>query len=132
MNKYRILLVDDEERLVQCLELVLSLEGHNVTTAESGESAYRMIKELYENGETIDLLITDIWMPGMSGLMLLDKLSQLNIKLTVLGITGFTEADTAKELTRKGLVGLISKPFKPEELLHRINEIMNSKNVVES
>lgn len=126
MKSYRILLVDDEKSLIQCLEMVLSIEGHTVITANSGERALKLIKEVYENGNKIDLLITDIWMQGMSGLDLIKNLNHQKIHPTIIGISGFTDDKTVDELYRKGCGNLILKPFTPEELLCRISETMGA------
>jgi DNA-binding NtrC family response regulator len=125
MSNYRILLVDDEKNLTQCLEMVLSIEGHTVITANSGEKALELIKGIYKGGEKIDLLITDIWMQGMSGLELIKSMHEQKIAPLTIGISGFTDDKTADELYRKGCNDLILKPFTPDELLHRISENMN-------
>ena len=124
MRNCHILLVDDEENLTQCLELVLSIEGHNVTTANSGEKALELIKGIYERDSKIDLLITDICMPGMSGLDLIKNLNQQKIYPFTIGISGFTDDETIAELHKKGCDDLILKPFTPEELLCRISKII--------
>jgi YesN/AraC family two-component response regulator len=126
MKNYSILLVDDEERLTQCLDMVLSLEGHKVQTASNGEDALKLIEDIYQQGNKLDLLITDIWMPGMSGLDLITKLNQQKIQPTTLGISGYTDSDTLEELYSKGCNDLIFKPFTPEELLCKITEVMES------
>ena len=125
MSNYRILLVDDEQNLTQCLEMVLSIEGHTVITANSGEKALELIKGIYKGGEKIDLLITDIWMQGMSGLELIKNLHKHKINPLTIGISGFTDDKTADELYQKGCNDLILKPFTPDELLQRISENMN-------
>lgn len=126
MENYNILLVDDEERLTQCLDLILSIAGHKVTTASNGEKALALIKDIYNKGNKIDLLITDIWMPGMTGLELITKLNQQKIQPLTLGISGFTDNETIEQLHKKGCNELIFKPFTPEDLLGKISEIMNS------
>lgn len=124
MENYRVLIVDNEKRLLDCLEMVLSIEGHTVMTAESGEAACDMLQEMYDGGSTIDLLITDIWMAHMSGLDLVDKLNQLNIKPVIIGISGYVDNDTIAALAAKGCTNLINKPFTPEVLLKKISEVM--------
>lgn len=124
MKSCHILLVDDEEHLTQCLELVLSIEGHTVTTANSGEKALELIREIYECDNKIDLLITDICMPGMSGLELIKNLNHQKIYPLTIGISGFTDDETVAELYDKGCNDLILKPFTPEELLCSISKIM--------
>ena len=124
MKNCHILLVDDEENLIQCLELVLSIEGHTVTTAHSGEKALKLIKKNYECDNKVDLLITDLCMPGMSGLELIKNLNQQKIRPLTIGISGFTDDKTITELHERGCNDLILKPFTPEELLCRISKIV--------
>ncbi len=124
MNNYHIFLVDNEIRLVECLKLVLSIEGHSVTSAGNGEEALDKLKEIYAGGSKVDLLITDILMPKMSGIELIDKLHQCDISPATLGISGFTENETIVKLAEKGCTDLILKPFTSETLLHKITEIM--------
>lgn len=121
---YEILIVDDEVRLTHCLQLVLSIEGHSVKTASNGLEAYNLIKETYESGAHFDLLITDICMPMMSGMELLEKLKSYPERPVILGITGYMDSDTIMEFSSKGIAGFIGKPFTSDELLVKISEIM--------
>ncbi len=121
---YEILIVDDEVRLTHCLQLVLSIEGHSVKTASNGLEAYNYIKATYEAGGHLDLLITDICMPMMSGMELLEKLKPYPDKPVILGITGYMDSDTIMEFSNKGISGFIAKPFTTDELLSKIAEIM--------
>lgn len=125
MKNCHILLVDDEENLTQCLEMVLLIEGHSVTTANSGEKALELIKEIYKQNSKIDLLITDIYMPGMSGLELIKNLNQQQISPLTIGISGFADDETIAELHQKGCDDVIFKPFTPEELLQRISKLVD-------
>jgi len=130
MENYHILIVDNEKRLLECLEMMLSIEGHTVMTAENGEDACRLLQKIYADGSTIDLLITDIWMPQMSGLYLVDKLNRCNIRPAMLGISGYVDNDTIADLAAKGCTNLIIKPFTPEVLLQKIAEIMKKNAAI--
>jgi len=125
MKSCHILIVDDEEKLTQCLEMILLIEGYNVTTANSGEKALELIKEIYKRGSRIDVLITDLCMPGMSGVELIKNLNQQGISPATIGISGFTDEETVAELQQKGCDDLILKPFTPEELLCRISKLVD-------
>ena len=125
MKNYHIFLVDNEIRLVECLKLVLNIEGHSVTSAGNGEEALDKLKEIYADGSKVDLLITDILMPKMSGIELIDKLHQCDISPATLGISGLAENETIAKLAEKGCTDLILKPFTSETLLQKITEIMN-------
>jgi CheY-like chemotaxis protein len=128
MNSYHILLVDDELRLTQCLELVLSMEGYTVTTANSGEEALQELEQLHNNGSKVDLLVTDILMPGMSGLELITELDQRDIRPFTIGISGFTDDYAVSELRYKGCGDLMLKPFTPVDLLNKISETLTANN----
>lgn len=125
MKKYNILIVDDEKRLIQCMVFVLSLEGHNVMTADNGDDAFCLLKEARENGRQIDLLITDVFMPKMTGANLMDKLIAEKMNLTTIGISGAPNNEIMTELHDRGCAALISKPFTPDELLSTIHQVMN-------
>jgi CheY-like chemotaxis protein len=124
MENYRVLVVDNEKRLLDCLEMMLSIEGHTVMTAENGKAACDLLQKMYAGGSAVDLLITDIWMPQMSGLDLIDKLNRSNIKPAIIGISGYVDNDTVADLAAKGCVNLITKPFAPEVLLKKISDVM--------
>lgn len=125
MRKYSILLVENEKNLVECLDLLLTIEGHFVTTAENGEEALKILKEVYGRGKKFDLMITDIWMPQMSGLELVNKLNQNNINVKVLGTSGYVDNETIAKLAEKGCTDLIFKPYTTEKLFKKIEEIMS-------
>jgi DNA-binding response OmpR family regulator len=125
MKNRHILLVDNERRLIECLKLFLELEGFTVTAAESGEEALEKAVQIYKDGSCIDLLITDILMPGMSGVDLLEKLDQNNIKPVSLGISGFCDEETMEDLKKCGCRNFLSKPFDPDEILAKITELIN-------
>ncbi len=100
----RILLVEDEEKLRRVIELQLSGEGHEVTTAGSAEDALR-------HTEGIDLVITDLKMPGMDGLSLLEKLKTEDPAMPVIVMTAFGNIETAVEAMRRGALDFLQKPF---------------------
>jgi len=120
MKKYSILLVENEKNLVECLELLLTIEGHSVTTAENGAEALTILKDR----QNFDLLITDIWMPQMSGLQLVDELNRRKINMKVLGTSGYIDNETIAKLAESGCTNLLFKPFSTEMLLNKIETIM--------
>jgi CheY-like chemotaxis protein len=69
-----ILIVDDESKMRHILKIMLSLEGHNVEGAQDGEKALAMVRE-----RPYDLVISDIQMPGMDGLALLDHIQAMEV-----------------------------------------------------
>jgi response regulator RpfG family c-di-GMP phosphodiesterase len=109
----RILVVDDERVIREILAEFLALEGFSVSTVEDGEKA---LAELRLN--PYDLLITDLKMPRLSGLQLLEKIESegLGVLGTVL-MTGFGTVETAIEAMKKGAYDYLLKPFKIEDVI---------------
>lgn len=124
--KKSILLVDDVKDVRDGLSQILSDEGYDVMTAENGLQA---IKKLM-NKHT-DLIITDILMPEMDGIELIDKVKEFNLPgLQYILISGggrklandYDYLEITKKLT--GVSTLLKKPFKPEELLEVVNTLL--------
>jgi two-component system response regulator PilR (NtrC family) len=107
----RILVVDDERSMRELLAIVLRREGHEVFLAENGRSALALLER-----EPIDLLISDIKMPDMSGVELLRAAKGADQDLVGIMITAFASTATAVEALRMGAYDYLSKPFDVEEL----------------
>jgi DNA-binding NtrC family response regulator len=90
---------------------ILETAGHEVTGAESAESALALL----EDGE-FDLVVSDVIMPGLSGLELLDAVRTQRASLPVLLVTGAGTSDTLGEALTRGAAGLVGKPFSHAEL----------------
>ncbi|MBI4594758.1 MAG: diguanylate cyclase [Candidatus Tectomicrobia bacterium] len=108
----KILVVDDELDMRDLLYDILSQSGYEVETAESGEDA---LMKLDAPGK-FQILITDIYMPGISGLELLSKAKRIDKWLEVIVITGFGSIETAVEAMRKGAFDYVNKPVHMEHL----------------
>ena len=108
----KILVVDDDERIVRTFQRILKKKGYQTDTAQTGQEAIRKAK-----GKTYDLALIDICLPDMSGLGLLDKLADLDSKMVKIMITGFPIM--APEESAKAAACLV-KPVKPQELLQII------------
>jgi DNA-binding NtrC family response regulator len=105
-----ILIVDDEERMRYLLSRMLEAKGYRVDQAGDGVEALEMVKR-----EPCHMVITDIKMPRMDGLELLEQIKPLNIP--VIFITAFATVDSAVEAMRAGAVDYITKPFEEERIL---------------
>jgi two-component system, NtrC family, response regulator len=112
-----ILVVDDEPNYQVVLSELLREEGYEVYTAGGGEEALRLAKET-----DLDLIITDMRMPGMGGLELLKAVKVLNRDLPVIMITAFGEVDKAVEAMRTGAFNYLAKPFNNDELVVSIRK----------
>ncbi|MEN8142275.1 MAG: sigma 54-interacting transcriptional regulator [Thermodesulfobacteriota bacterium] len=110
---YKILVVDDEESLRLTFKMFLSKEGYGeVTTASTFEGALELIET-----QEFDLIISDIVMEGSSGIDLLRRVKELELKCPVVMVTGYPNINTATEAVRLGAFDYLSKPVKKAELL---------------
>jgi len=114
-----ILIVDDEEKMRGILRIMLQLKGHRIDEAGDGEEALRKIKENY-----YDLIISDIRMPGLSGLDLLRKVKELEHPVPIVFITAYATVDDAVEAMRAGAVDYIPKPFEEERILLTVEKAL--------
>ncbi len=110
-----ILLVDDEQAIHETLGWVLEEEGYQVWRASTGEKAVALMEE-----REFNVIITDIIMPGISGLQVLEKACTLNPRASVILITAYATVETAIEALRKGARDYVLKPFVLDELKLRI------------
>ncbi len=109
----RILVVDDEKVIREILAEFLTLEGYVVRSVEDGEKALTELRT-----RPYDLVISDLKMPRVSGLQLLEKITEENINVLTVIMTGFGTVETAIEAMKKGAYDYILKPFKVEEVIH--------------
>jgi DNA-binding NtrC family response regulator len=107
----RVLVVDDDPDILDTLEFAVGAEGFDVVKASSGEVAVEAAKRTLFN-----IAITDLKMPGMSGLETMTVLKRIQPALPVIVITGFASEDTLDECRRLGACGFIRKPFKLDDL----------------
>lgn len=125
-GKERILLVDDDADFLFSASVVLRSEEYRVSIAESGENALALVIEAVERRDPFVLLITDMQMPGMSGLRLIDALRKINISLMILAMTGFGDHKLRGELCARGCSDQIDKPFEPKDFVKRVRKILDS------
>lgn len=107
----RILVVDDEASMCDSCKQVLARDRHRVDTALSGQEALAKIGK-----ETYDVVITDMMMPVMSGMELLETVKRRWPEISVIMITGYATIRTAVQAIKLGAFDYIPKPFTPEEL----------------
>ncbi len=110
--KKTILLADDDDSLRRVVEFQLQGAGYEVVTAADGREAL----ELFDSNE-IDCVITDLKMPKLSGLELLDKIKERSSENPVIVITAFGEVETAVAAVKAGAFDYINKPFNRDEIL---------------
>jgi len=124
MSKYSVLIVDENPEIVRGLKESLSeiSSDYNILTAHNGTNALAIIEK-----ERLGLVILDTRVPGINGLQLLSKLRDRGIWLPVVVITDSNLDENDNRLVDFGIVDFIRKPFLPEKVVIRIDEIMKNK-----
>ncbi len=120
MSRKSILVVDDEKGQREILEMILSGEGYDVTTASSGEAAMKFVADRH-----FDLVLTDLKMTGMSGLDLLKELTDFDKSIIVLLLTAHGSVDSAVDALRLGAFDYLQKPYDSEKLLDTVSRALN-------
>ncbi len=125
-NPYRILVVDDEERLRQVCQRVLGPQGHLVTEAPDGRSGLEAIER-----DKPDLVLVDLMMPVMDGMEFLAKAREKHPDLTFVVITGYATLEKAVEAMKQGADDFLAKPFKPQELQLVVDRVLKKVRTVQ-
>jgi two-component system, cell cycle sensor histidine kinase and response regulator CckA len=116
-----ILAVDDDHDVLTLLETILRSAGYRVLCAEGGRNAV----EIYEScGEPIDLLLTDVIMPDLTGPVVAERIRSRQPDLPVLFISGHHDADLLHRFVRRKGFALLPKPFTTESLLRGVGEAL--------
>ena len=121
-----ILLVDDEPSILRTLSGLLSDEGFEVKTASNGYEALKFI-----DSESPDLVLLDIWMPGIDGIETLKEIKKDNPFIQVVIITGHGTIETAIKATKLGAFDFIEKPLSIEKVIVAINNALNFRRLEE-
>jgi len=124
MRRVKILVIDDDESLRRILEYNLAQEGYAVLSAASGEQGLELLKR-----EGADLVVTDVRMPGMNGLQLLEGVRKVDPNIQVIIITAFGTIEMAVEAMKVGAFHYISKPFNRDELKLTIKKALQLKEL---
>jgi two-component system nitrogen regulation response regulator NtrX len=121
-----ILIVDDEPSILHSLSGLLSDEGFEVATAANGYEALK-----YIDAESPDLVLLDIWMPGIDGIETLKEIKRENPHIQVIIITGHGTIETAVKATKLGAFDLIEKPLSIDKILVAISNALNFRRLEE-
>ena len=122
-KKAKILVVDDEESLREICQDALKDEGYQVLQAQDGIEA----KEQMGRHPDIDLIISDLRMPRLGGLELLQYIVEQNLDIDFLVMTGFATIETAVECIKTGAADYLPKPFNISHLLVKVNKVIRNR-----
>ncbi|MGC1404399.1 MAG: response regulator, partial [Thermodesulfobacteriota bacterium] len=101
---------------------ILEDVGYKVILAARGEEAIRLYQQ---QGKDIDLVVLDVVMPGMGGKETFRKLKEINPKIKVLLSSGYSTDGEVGEILKEGVEGMVQKPYKDEELIEKVREILD-------
>ncbi len=124
-SAYHILIVDDEPLIRQSLYEILRIEGYKVHMAQNGEEAIELLKKFH-----IDIILTDMKLPKMSGLDILTFVKENKPDIEVILITGFGTIESAVDAMRKGAADYITKPINDSEIKIILNQIVERKQIL--
>ncbi len=124
--KPRILVVDDEVSILQSLKGILSDEGYRVTLAASGEEALEEVRK-----DLPDLVLLDVWLPGMDGLSALQEIKKINAQVPVIIISGHGNIETAVKATKSGAFDFVEKPLSLDRILVSIQNALEFSRLKE-
>lgn len=125
-EKKRILLIDNEEGLCRMMEAILLDSGYSVKAFTRSFDAV----EGFQAGDC-DLVVTDIKMPGMDGLEVLQRIKAKDATVPVIMVTAYATVEMSIQALRRGAYDMLTKPFEPEELLYRVKNALKQTALLE-
>ncbi|MFC1491425.1 UDP-3-O-acyl-N-acetylglucosamine deacetylase [Nitrospinota bacterium] len=127
MDKGQILIVDDEESILSSLEGILEDEGYRTLKATSGEIALDLVR-----AEMPDVVLVDVWMPGIDGIKTLQAVKDMHPDAEVVVMSGHGTIDTAVAATKLGAFDFIEKPLSMESVLRVVGSALKNRRLKES
>ncbi len=121
-SKPLILAIDDEHNIRDLLKYTLEPHDMEVITAENGKAAITILEQ-----EDIDVIVTDLLMPSMTGLALIRELKKRKSVIPIIIITAYSSSDMVQEIVKEGVFRLIEKPLDFEVLVPIIRSALESK-----
>lgn len=121
--KRKLLVIDDEEIIRTGCQQILEMQGYEVDLAADGKEGLQKIQK-----HDYDLVLTDILMPEMDGMQLLDAIDQLEKEVVIIVITGYATIENAINAGRKGAYDYLPKPFNPDELLAKVERGLDHRD----
>ena len=125
MPKAKILIVDDEEAIREVVSTLLEAQGHQCYTVANGRLAQDFLKK-----NTVDLVLSDMVMPEMDGLSLVEWLRQTDSDLPIIMVTAMHDISTALEAIRRGAYDYILKPFEKDQLYLGVRRALERRRLI--
>ena len=127
MRAVRLLLVDDEPRFVETLSKRLTARGFEVEGALGGPQALELL-----DARPFDVVLLDVWMPGMDGLEVLKAIRRLHPSVKVILVSGNASINAAIEGMRLGAVDYLLKPVEIDDILVKVEDAFEKKTIEEA
>jgi DNA-binding NtrC family response regulator len=127
--KSRILIVDDEAQFRYSVGIALKKGGYDVTEASDASEALDIIAKEILLGNIFSLVLLDMQMPRQNGIDFLNALSEKNIRIPVLAVSGFIEKGMADYLIERGCLDIMQKPFEHSDLIRNIDKILKKTDL---
>jgi len=123
-EKGRILIIEDDEEMRSLLEDYLEEEGFETDSVGNGSEAFRILVR-----EIFDVVITDIRMPGLTGLDIIPGVRKLQPDTSIIVITAFGSEEVHQKAIQRGADSYLEKPLRFQELRRMIHELLSSKEI---
>ncbi|MBI5026796.1 MAG: response regulator [Nitrospirae bacterium] len=123
-RKIKILVVDDEKLIRWSLGKALQTAGYDVDAATNGDEALQMMEKF-----RYDIVVTDLRMPGLTGIELLKKIKEKGSVPPVIFVSAYLSNKVIDDAIQSGAFKCVSKPFQMENILHVVREALEFKNV---
>ena len=123
--KAKVLVIDDETIVHESCSRILTDEGYIIESAFTGQEGLKKIEE-----GSYDLVITDLKMPGISGMEALKKIKDNNPDIGIIMVTGYSTAETAVEAMKLGAFDYLPKPFTPDEIISVVSKAIEKKQIL--
>ncbi|NQV22727.1 MAG: response regulator [Rhodopirellula sp.] len=125
LTSYRIVVAEDDDEMRSLVALTLRQDGYEVVECSNGIELLAELRKPSESGDVvIDLVVSDVHMPGISGLAVLQGLAQGNKSPRMILITAFGDSETHVEAQRLGAVACLDKPFDMEVLMGLVHGVV--------
>jgi PAS domain S-box-containing protein len=124
-----VLLMDDEEMILSVGSKILSFAGYTVETAHHGQEALEIFSRYLKSDSPVDVVILDITIPGgMGGAETLKRLKNLSPRVKAIVSSGYSNDPIMSDFRSYGFAGVVSKPYRMEDLLKTVNQIIKEEN----